>query len=94
VQLERRTVASAQARLLRPDSEDGPGQNNPDRSEGPWGRAAKAARTEVLKRATSSDTVQGKDAASEAHEGRTQTVRRDDRAVDGKAPSDIPALKP
>jgi hypothetical protein len=21
-------------------SEDGPGQNNPDRSEGPWGRAA------------------------------------------------------
>jgi hypothetical protein len=26
-------------RLLRPGSDDGPGQNNPDRNEGPWGRA-------------------------------------------------------
>jgi hypothetical protein len=33
-------------------SDDGPGQNNPDRSEGPWGRAAPAARMAVLKRAT------------------------------------------
>src|SRR5215472_18635998 len=29
-------------------SEDGPGQHNPDRSEDPWGRAAEAARTEVV----------------------------------------------
>ena len=28
------------------------------------------------------------------HEGRKQTARRADRAVDGKAPSDISALKP
>src|SRR6266699_323328 len=28
-------------------SDDGPGQHNPDPSEGPWGRAAGAARTEV-----------------------------------------------
>jgi len=32
-------------------SVDGPGQNNPDRSEGPWGRAAKAARMAVSDRA-------------------------------------------
>jgi hypothetical protein len=30
-------------------SVDGLGQNNPDRSEGPWGRAAMVARTEVYK---------------------------------------------
>src|ERR1700681_2752379 len=34
-------------------SEDGPGQNNPDRSEGPWGRAAESARTEVFTSASS-----------------------------------------
>jgi hypothetical protein len=34
-------------------SDDGPGQNNPDRSEGPWGRAAWSARTEVLISASS-----------------------------------------
>ena len=34
-------------------SEDGPGQNNPDRSEDPWGRAAWPARTEVLTSASS-----------------------------------------
>jgi hypothetical protein len=28
-------------------SDDGPGQNNPDRSEGPWGRAMKVARAAV-----------------------------------------------
>src|SRR2546428_11533196 len=40
-------------------SEDGPGQQNPDRSEGPWGRAAEAARTEVLKRAAPPGAVRG-----------------------------------
>ena len=34
-------------------SDDGPGQHNPDRSEGPWGRAAGSARTEVPNRASS-----------------------------------------
>jgi hypothetical protein len=33
-------------------SVDGPGHYNPDRSEGPWGRAAKAARMAVSNRAT------------------------------------------
>jgi hypothetical protein len=36
---------------LGPISEDGPGHHNLDRSEGPWGRAAEAARREVPKRA-------------------------------------------
>src|SRR5713226_7534015 len=34
-------------------SDDGPGQHNPDRSEGPWGRAVGTARTEVPYRASS-----------------------------------------
>jgi hypothetical protein len=33
-------------------SVDGPGQNNPDRSEDPWGRAAQSARMAVLERPT------------------------------------------
>ena len=33
---------------MGPISEDGPGHYNLDWSEGPWGRAAEAARTEVL----------------------------------------------
>jgi hypothetical protein len=36
-------------------SEDGPGQNNPDRSEGPWGRATWIARMAVLDRVGVSD---------------------------------------
>jgi hypothetical protein len=37
-------------------SVDGLGQNNPDRSEGPWGRAASAARMAVPNRAESLDS--------------------------------------
>ncbi len=58
-------------------SVDGPGQKNPDRSEGPWGRAAEAARTEVFQRTTSPGTERGSDEGSEEHEGRRQTVRRE-----------------
>jgi len=36
-------------------SVDGPGQNNPDRSEGPWGRTADAVRTAVSDRAEGLD---------------------------------------
>jgi len=35
------------------------GEQKPGRSEDPWGRAVKAARTEVLKRAASLGTVRG-----------------------------------
>ena len=85
-------------------SDDGPGDYNPDRSEGPWGKAATAACTEVhqpthlsceFKRTASLDLERGFDATgSEVHACRMQTARREELAVDGKAPSDIPAVKP
>jgi hypothetical protein len=59
-------------------SVDGPGQKNPDRSEGPWGRAAEAVRTEVFQRATCPGTERGSDEGSGEHEGRRQTDRRED----------------
>jgi len=74
-------------------SVDGPGQKNPDRSEGPWGRAAEAARTEVFQRTTSPGTERGSDEGSGEHEGRWQTDRREG-APTGKALSEKPALKP
>ena len=40
------------------------------------------------------DLERGYDATSEVHEGRMQTARREELAVDGKAPPDILALKP
>jgi len=40
-------------------SDDGPRQNNSDRSEGPWGRAAVAARTVVRERAAFTPTLCG-----------------------------------
>jgi len=54
-------------------SDDGAGQKNPDRSEGPWGRAAEAARTEVFQRTTSPGTERGTDVRSGECEGRRQT---------------------
>ena len=48
---------------------DGPRQNNSDRSEGPWGRAAVAARTEVLKRIVFPDTERGRDAKAGSTKG-------------------------
>src|SRR5713226_367851 len=60
----------------------------------PWGRAAKSARTVVLKRATCPAQYGVYDAASGEHEGRRQTGWRDGFAPKGKAPSDTPALKP
>src|SRR6202035_2674097 len=68
-------------------SEDGPGQNNPDRSEGPWGRAAEPARTEVLISASS---------LTQSRESRWKQRARRATAnqCTGKAASEIPALKP
>ena len=68
-------------------SEDGPGQHNPDRSEGPWGRAENA-RMEVLRRPTVPDTEQGNPDG-----GRTARRTMANPAA-GKATSDIPAFKP
>jgi hypothetical protein len=68
-------------------SEDGPGQHNLDRSEGPWGRAAESARTEVFRSASS---------LTQCGESRWQQRARRAMANQfaGKAPSEIPALKP
>ena len=55
-------------------SVDGSGQNNPNRSEGPWGRAADAARTAVSHRAKGLDTERGEPFGCGGHERRTQTV--------------------
>jgi len=74
-------------------SEDGPGHYNPDRSEDPWGKAAIAACTEVYQRTAPLDSERGYGSGKRGHEGRRQTVRGED-LVDGKAPPDIPALKP
>ena len=56
---------------------DGLGQKNPDRSEGPWGRAAEAVRTEVFQRTTFPGTERGSDEGSGEHEGQRQTDRRE-----------------
>ena len=79
----------------------GPGQNNPDRSEDPWGRAAKAARMAVPDRATcptlsgnpgkatggANDERKPRDATGMPGVGLTE-------APSGKAPSERPALEP
>jgi len=52
-----------------------------------------SARTEVLQRATSPGTERGSDEGSGEHEGQWQTDRREE-ASNGKALSDLPALKP
>ena len=68
-------------------SDDGPGQQNPDRSEGPWGRAAESARTEVFRSASS---------LTQCRESRWQQRARRAMANQfaGKASSESPALKP
>ena len=50
-------------------SVDGPGHYNPDRSEGPWGRAGRAARTAVLHPSASLDTERGQAAGLESTKG-------------------------
>ena len=74
-------------------SEDGPEQKNPIWSEGPWGRAVEAARTEVLQRATSPGTERGsgEEAGSTKDDGKSPDARD---APNGKALSDTPVLKP
>src|SRR5216684_1308819 len=68
-------------------SDDGPGQNNPDRSEGPWGRAAWSARTEVF--ISASPLTQSRESRWKQRARRAMANQ-----LAGKAASDIPALKP
>ena len=65
-------------------SDDGPRQNNSDRSEDPWGNAGKAACTVVYQRTASLDSARGYNVGSEVHEGWKQTTRRNEFAVGGK----------
>jgi hypothetical protein len=55
---------------------------------------AEAARTEVHQRSAFPGTERGVNAISGGHEGRWQTDRRGRPRGAGKAPPDIPALKP
>src|SRR5216683_904728 len=68
-------------------SDDGPGQNNPDRSEGPWGRAAWSARTEVF--ISASPLTQGRESRWKQRARRAMANQ-----LAGQAASEIPALKP
>jgi hypothetical protein len=82
-------------------SVDGPGQNNPDRSEGPWGRADKTARTVALHPSPippSSGGV-GLDLESAKGADKPQVAKGMPGAgltgaARGKDPPDRPALKP
>ena len=80
---------------MGPVSDDGPRQNNSVRSEGPWGRAAVAARTAVLKRATFLRHSTGNPTleAESTKDGRKPSAATNSRS-DGKALSETLALKP
>ena len=67
-------------------SEDGPGQHNPDRSEGPWGRAGNRSHGGAYKRIVP-DTVPGIAVAA-------WSTKDDGKPVRWEAASEIPALKP
>src|SRR3954470_8132902 len=81
-------------------SEDGPGQHNPDPSEGPWG----GGRPTLHGGASSGrrpGAVRGNRSDPAVHEGRRQTGRQQAHAgsrlkplASGKAPSDRPAFQP
>ena len=67
-------------------SEDGLGQHNPDRSEGPWGRAEDRSHGGAHKHITP-DTEQGISMEAES-------TKDAGKPMIGQASSDIPALKP
>ena len=75
-------------------SEDGPGQNNPVRSEGPWGRTAKP----FERRCVTEERSPTQSGLIRAPTGRTKgggkLRRRDTWTPHGKAPPERPALKP
>src|SRR5215471_21104844 len=58
-------------------SVDGLGQNNPDRSEDPWGRATKVVRMAAPKRTTAPTPSGAIQVDSDECEGGKQTKRRD-----------------
>src|SRR6266545_4467115 len=86
---------------MGPTSVEGPGQNNPDRSEGPWGRAAWTARIAVLDRAGVPDTereghvaTKGTKAGGKLTDAKGTPGAGLTGVSEGKAPADKLALKP
>jgi hypothetical protein len=82
-------------------SVDGPGQNNPDRSEGPWGRAVYAALMAASYRADFLDSDRGFGAAAEDANVGSKPEREQGMPgvgltceCEGKAPTERPALEP
>ena len=76
-------------------SDDGPGHYNPDRSEGPWGKAVRTLErwcTGAPRPSTQIEdtTIQ----AAECTKGGGKLPLAQYVATGGKAPPDIPALKP
>src|SRR5215471_3463094 len=67
-------------------SEDGPGQQNPDRSEGPWGRAGSRLHGGAHQR-IAPDTDPGIPVAADS-------TKDGSKPACWEAPSEIPALKP
>src|SRR5215467_9540067 len=67
-------------------SEDGPGQQNPDRSEGPWGRAGSRLHGGAHQR-IAPDTEPGIPVAADS-------TKDGSKPACWEAPSEIPALKP
>src|SRR3954447_19990247 len=81
-------------------SEDGPGQHNPDLSEGPWGGGRPTLQGGASSRRRPG-AVRDNRSDAEVHEGRRQTGRQQVYAgsrlkplASGKAPPDRPAFQP
>ncbi len=74
-------------------SDDGPGQNNPDRSEDPWGRAETLA-WRCWPRTSISDTVRRAMLATASTKGGSKLEGCETSASERKAPTEKPALKP
>jgi hypothetical protein len=76
-------------------SDDGPGQHNPDRSEGPWGRAEKPlARRRRATRVAPRLRARAMRRAGDAKAGCKPWRGADRSAPLGQAPTDRPALEP
>jgi hypothetical protein len=76
-------------------SDDGPGQHNPDRSEGPWGRAAEPlARRRRATGVAPRLRARAMRRAGDAKVGSKPWRGADRSAPPGKAPTDRPALAP
>src|SRR5947208_15091394 len=60
-------------------SDDGPGQHNPDRSEGPWGKAEDRLHGSAHKHIVP-DTGQGMNGESREHEGEKRPMPRSGRS--------------